>query len=184
MLWAEENGEMIEKIYDDLPDQPELVGCDDRFLDIIDPLLSVVKFADAEAANGGECILDELMPLLKDLGGQRDESQSDEAIVALLNLLEIVLDGSAKVFITSADLHERMKETAGLQWIGSTKAMATFMSKLDLVSRRNPARDKRGYEITKDLLDDLKLRYIPTIPEFDPSDPSQTRAQSGSEGIL
>jgi hypothetical protein len=25
-LWAEENGEMIEKIYDDLPDQPELVA--------------------------------------------------------------------------------------------------------------------------------------------------------------
>ena len=118
-FWAEENGEMIEKIYDDLPDEPELAGCDDRFLDIIDPLLSIVKFADAEAANGRGRIIDELMPLLKDLGGQRGETQSDEAVVALLGLLETILDGSVKVFITSVDLHERTKETIGLQWIGS-----------------------------------------------------------------
>jgi CHC2 zinc finger len=183
-LWAGENGEMIEKIYDDLPDQPELAGCDDRFLDIIDPILSVVKFADAESANGGNRIIDELMPLLKDLGGQRGESQSDEAVVALLGLLEIILDGSAKMFITSADLHERMKGTSGLQWIGSTKAMATFLSKFDLVSRHNPGGKKRGYEITKGTLEDLKLRYTPTLPDFDPSDPSQTRAQSGFGGDL
>jgi hypothetical protein len=183
-LWAEENGEIIEKIYDDLPDQPELAGCDDRFLDIIDPLLSVVKFADAESANGGERIIDELMPLLKDLGGQRGESQSDEAIVALSGLLEIVLDGSAKIFVLSADLHERMKETLGLQWIGSMKAMATFLSKFDLVSRQNPAGTKRGYEITKEILEDLKLRYTPTIPDSDPSEVSETRAQSGSEDNL
>ena len=52
-LWAEENGEIIEKIYDDLPDCPELTGCDDRFLDIIDPLLSIIKFADAESDQWG-----------------------------------------------------------------------------------------------------------------------------------
>jgi hypothetical protein len=124
------------------------------------------------------------MPLLKDLGGQRGESQSDEAVVALLGLLEIVLDGSAKRFVLSADLHERMKETAGLQWIGSTKAMATFLSKFDLVSRQNPAGKRRGYEITKEILEDLKLRYATTIPEFDPSEVSETRAQSGSEDNL
>jgi hypothetical protein len=181
-LWADENGETLERIYDDLPDQPELIGCDDRFLDIIDPVLTIVKFADAETANGGKRITDDLMPLLKDLGGQRGESQSDEAIVALLGLLEIILDGSVKVFILSADLHDRMKGTPGLQWIGSTKGMATFLSKFDLVSRQNPAGKKRGYEVTKEILDDLKLRYMSTIPEFDPSDPSETRAQSGSEG--
>ena len=183
-LWAAECGEAIEKIYDDLPDQPELTGCDDRFLDITDPLLSVVRFADAEAANGEKRIIDELMPLLKDLGGQRAETQSDEAIVALLGLLETVLDGSAKAFIPSADLHEKCKETPGLQWIASTKAMATFLSKFDLVSRRSPSAKKRGYEITKDTLEDLKLRYTPTIPDFDPSEVSETRAQSGSEANL
>jgi hypothetical protein len=101
-----------------------------------------------------------------------------------LGLLEIVLDGSEKAFITSSDLHERTKGTPGLQWIASTKAMATFLSKFDLVSRRNPTAKKRGYEITKETLEDLKLRYTPTLPDFDPSDPSETHAQSGSEGNL
>ena len=72
----------------------------------------MVRFADAEAANGEKRIIDELMPLLKDLGGQRAETQSDEAIVALLGLLETVLDGSAKAFIPSADLHEKMQRDA------------------------------------------------------------------------
>ena len=62
--------------------------------------------------------------------------------------------------------------------------MATFLSKFDLVSRRSPSAKKRGYEITKDTLEDLKLRYTPTIPDFDPSEVSETRAQSGSEGNL
>ena len=183
-LWAKENGEAIERIYDDLPDQPELIGCDDRFLDIVDPLLSIVKFADAESANGRKRIIDELMPLLIDLGGQRGDSQSDEATAALLGLLETELAGSAKTFVGSADLHEKMKETSGLQWIGSTKAMATFLSKFDLVSRQNSAGKKRGYEITREVLEDLKLRYTPTICDFESSEPSETRAQSGSEGIL
>ena len=39
---------------------------------------------------------------------------------------------------SSADLLEKMKQTPGLQWIGSTKSMATFLGKLDLVSRQDP----------------------------------------------
>ena len=108
-LWAEQNGEAIEKIYEDLPDCPELAGCDDRFLDIVDPLLSVVKFADAESANGGERIIDELMPLLKELGGQRDEVQNDEAIVALCLLSDEILNGATESWISSADFVERAK---------------------------------------------------------------------------
>jgi len=183
-LWAEQNCEAIGRIYDELPDQPELANCDDRFLDIVDPLLSIVKFADAESVNGGKRILNDLMPLLRDLGGQGGESQSDEATIALLGLLEIILGGSAKTFVASADLHAKMKETLGLQWVGSTKAMATFMSKFDLVSRQDSAGRKRGYEITREILEDLKLRYTATICDFGQSDPSETHAQSGSDGIL
>jgi len=53
-LWAEENGKSIQDIYDGLPDEPELDGCDDRFFDIIEGLLAIVKFADAESANGAK----------------------------------------------------------------------------------------------------------------------------------
>jgi len=188
-LWAEANGEALERIYDDMPDQPELVGCDDRFLEIIDPLLSIVKFADAETANGGR-IIDNVMPLLRELGGQREEIQNDEAIVALCGLIEAIFDGKEERFISSADLLEMAKQTTGLQWISSAKALATFMSKLDLVSRQkwitdgNTRKQIRGYEITKETLEDLKLRYTSTIPGFEASQASQTNAQSGSEANL
>ena len=68
------------------------------------------------------------------------------------------------MFVASADLLEKMKQTTGLQWIGSTKSMATFLSKLDLVSRRDPAGKLRGYLLTKEILEDIKLRYMPSIP--------------------
>jgi ribosomal protein L19 len=183
-LWAEENGEMIEQVYDDLPEEPALVGCDDRFLDILESLLSVIKFADAESANGGKRVIDEIIPLFKDLGGQRTEAQSDEAVAALLGLFESILDGSAKIFIASADLLGKMKETDGLRWIGSTKTMATLLSKFDLVSRRDPSGTKRGYEITKDGLEDLKTRYTPTIPDFEVSEASESRSGCGSEPLF
>jgi len=189
-LWAEANGEALERIYDDMPDQPELVGCDDRFLEIIDPLLSIVKFADAETANGGQRIIDNVMSLLRELGGQREEIQNDEAIVALCGLIEAIFDGKEERFISSADLLEMAKQTTGLQWISSAKALATFMSKLDLVSLQkwitdgNTRKQIRGYEITKETLDDLKLRYTSTIPGFEASQVSQTHAQSGSEANL
>jgi hypothetical protein len=183
-LWSEENSELIEKIYDDLPEESELASCDDRFIDIVEPLLSIIKFSDAESANGGKRVIDQLMPLLKQLGGQRGEAQSDEAIVALIGLLEVMLGTKKEIFIPSAELLEKVKETQGLQWIGSAKTLAAFMSKLDLVSRRDPAGDKRGYTVTKEALDDLKIRYTPPIPEFDPSEASETRAQSGREPNL
>jgi hypothetical protein len=185
-LWAEENGEAIQDIYDNLPDEPALAGCDDRFLDIVEPLLSIVKFADAEFTNGGKRLIDELMPLFKELGGQRAEAQNDESIVALCGLLDVILGDRNELFVSSADLLEKIKGTPGLQWIGSTKSMATFMSKLDLVSRQkwvmvNEGRKQiRGYEITRDALEEIKLRYTP----FEASQVSQTQTQSGVAGIF
>jgi hypothetical protein len=182
--WAEQNSEAIEKIYDSLKEQPELKGCDDRFLDIAEPLLSIVRFADAEAANGGGRIIDELMPLLKEMGGLRGEAQNDEAIAALCGLLDAMLGGSDELFIPSDELLEKMKGAAGLQWIHSAKTMATFMSKLDLVSRRDPTGSKRGYRVTKDAVQDIRSRYILLSPDFKASEVSDNQAGRGSEGIL
>jgi hypothetical protein len=182
--WAEQNCEAIEKIYENLKEQPELKGCDDRFLDIAEPLLSIVRFADAELVNGGKRIVDELMPLLKEMGGLRGEAQNDEAIAALSGLLDVVLGGSDKLFIPSDELLAKMKETAGLQWVHSSKALATFMSKLDLVPRQDSAGKKRGYLITKEALADIRSRYILSSPEFEPSEVSEDQAGRGSEGIL
>ena len=50
--------------------------------------MATLRFADAESANGGARILDEVMPFLLELGGQRDEAQNDEAIAALCTALD------------------------------------------------------------------------------------------------
>jgi hypothetical protein len=183
-LWAEQNGAAIEEIYDNSADEPGLSHCDDRFLDITEPLLAILRFADAESANGDKRIADDLMPLLKELGGQRAEAQTDEAVGALCVLLETLLDGDKERFISSADLLEHTKSTAGLFWISSTKSLATFMAKFDFVSRRDPAGKKRGYMVAAEAVQDISIRYTPSIPEFEASDMSETRTQSGSEGIL
>jgi hypothetical protein len=88
------------------------------------------------------------------------------------------------MFVASADLLEKMKQTTGLQWIGSTKSMATFLSKLDLVSRRDPAGKLRGYLLTKEILEDIKLRYMPSIPEFEASEVSESQSGRGPEDNL
>ena len=114
-LWAEQNGQAIEAVYDGMAEEPALEGCDDRFLDIIEPLLAILRFADAESSNGAERLTAELMPLFKELGGQRAEAQADEAVSALCVLLEGLLDGKEERFTPSADLLEQVKQTAGLR---------------------------------------------------------------------
>jgi hypothetical protein len=100
--------------------------------------------------------------------------------VALCGLLETLLEGKEDVFIASADLLEKTKQTPGLQWIGSTKSLGTFLSKLDFVSRKNPAGNKRVYAFDRDSLNDLKLRYTPSPSENLMSDPSEP-ASNGRE---
>ena len=104
------------------------------------------------------------MPLLKELGGQRDEVQNDEAIVALCLLSDEILGGATESWISSADLVERAKHTDGITWIASKKSLATFMSKLGLYPqhfRDEQNKQKRGYKITSTAIDDIKLRYVP-----------------------
>lgn len=162
--WAEQNSEAIEKVYESLPQEGALKNCDDRFLDIIEPLLSILKFADAEAANGAERLTVKLMPLFRELGGQRAEAQTDEAILAMHTLLSAELAGEESRFIPAADLLEKAKQTPGLQWIGSTKSLSTFLSKIDIISRKDPTRTKRGYLVTRETLNDIQVRYIPLPP--------------------
>jgi hypothetical protein len=118
------------------------------------------------------------------MGGLRGEAQNDEAIATLCGLLDAILDGSDQAFIPSNELLAKMKETVGLQWIHSAKALATFLGKLDLVPRRDPAGNKRGYLITKEALVDLKSRYTSSSPDFEASEASDNQAGRGSEGIL
>jgi hypothetical protein len=102
-LWAEKNGPLVQAIYDALDRQTALKGCDDRFVDIVEPLIAVLKFADEECNNRNRQrrITAEVMPLLRELGEQRIETDADESIAALCDLLDTMLQsaGAGRKFI-------------------------------------------------------------------------------------
>jgi hypothetical protein len=133
-------------------------------VDIVEPLIAVLKFADEECNNRNRQrrITAEVMPLLRELGEQRIETDADESIAALCDLLDTMLQstGAGRKFIPSEQLlHEAMK-TPALRGITSTKSLAMFMSKFDLNSRRNTTGKKRGYFISKGIVADLRLPYL------------------------
>src|SRR5262249_52049639 len=86
-VWAAARSSDIQSVYDGIGKEPDdLKEADDRFLDIVEPLLAVAAWADAEYTNGAGRIFDDLVLLLKDLGGDRDESDS-AAITTIIETL-------------------------------------------------------------------------------------------------
>jgi hypothetical protein len=75
-IWAAANGEVIQGLYDGIAQEPgELKGCDDRFLDTVEPLLAIAALADSEYTNGSSKVFDDLVLLLKDLSADRDDNE-------------------------------------------------------------------------------------------------------------
>lgn len=183
-IWAEARRADIEAVYDGLDEVAGLESFDDRFRDISEPLAAIAHIADAELLNGSRRVWPELLELFRIMAGRRDDTETNATLVTMVELLEEVLDGRRTVFESSADLFKRTTEVEGLSWIRSTKALASFLGKFDLVVGRQSGGKVRGYSITREWLDDIKARYLISNPVSEASQPSQSHAQSGSEGIL
>jgi len=184
-LWASEREKDIAKLYDGIDqivDDKLRSGLDDRFLDISEPILSIALYADIEHANGGGHVTDRLSNLLLRMAGAKGQDAEDSALATIVQLLNIALGRGSKIFISSAELLEKVQPE--LSWIDSKKKLANFLRRFDLVSDRDPSRTIRGYAITREWIDDIKNRYLGSLPGFETSETSQTHAQSGSEGIL
>ena len=85
------------------------------------------------------------------------------------------------MWIPSAKLLEKVKDTDGIKWITSEKSLSTFMSKLSLYSFRSRdefGKQKRGYKLTRAIIDDIKSRYASRI-EFEASQASQDYENKG-----
>ena len=171
-VWAAAKSNDIQAIYDGIAQEPdELKDCDDRFLDIVEPLLAVAALADAENTNGAVSVLDELIATLKSLGSDRDQTQNDAAIIIALDEIGKALGSESEIFIPSAELLKRFKDRPGLDWIKSTNGLAKFLSKLDLAPGPDPAGKRRGYQILRRWLDDMISRY-PTTEALEVSEVS------------
>ena len=86
-LWADARRRDIEAVYDGIEIGERFD--DDRLVDIIEPLLSIAAYADAESANGDDSkrLFNQLIGAFKEVGGLRDESQDDAAIVCILETI-------------------------------------------------------------------------------------------------
>ena len=102
----------------------------------------------------------------------------------MVELCGELLGDKKEIFEASADLLKRTSETDELKWIGSKKALATFLNKFDLVAGHDSTKQKRGYRITREWVNDVKSRYIPSKTDSEVSEPSENRAQHGPEGNL
>jgi hypothetical protein len=118
------------------------------------------------------------------MAGRREDGETNASLAAMVELCEDLLDGRSSVFESSADLLKRTSETEGLAWIKSTKKLASFLGSFDLVVGRQSGGKIRGYLITREWADDVKVRYLMSLTLCKASQPSQTEARSGFEGIL
>jgi hypothetical protein len=178
-IWAAARSTVIQNIYDGIgAESPGLESCDDRFLDIVEPLLAIAAQSDIEYTNGGDQTYGALVSLLKDIGAGRNEEQGDAAIMCAIETVGEILGGESEAFVYSTDLMKILKEKPATEWLKSTTRMATFLSKLGIYPRRDSTGGKRGYKVTRAWFDDIILRY-PLSEASEVSDPSEAQADQG-----
>jgi hypothetical protein len=159
-IWAAAKSSSIQGIYDGISQEPEeLKDCDDRFLDIVEPLLAIAACADAEYSNGGVSVFDDLVLLLKDLGTERDENQGDAAIAVAISIIGSILGDSSDLFVPSADMLKAFQEKPATAWIKSGRGLATFLGKMELRPKPNTEGKRRGYHLTRAWFSDMNKRY-------------------------
>jgi hypothetical protein len=183
-IWADARRSDISAVYDELDNVAGLERLDDRFRDISEPLAAIAIIADVELANGSRRVWPDLCALFRVMAGRRDDAETNAAIAAMVELCAEILGDQVEIFEPSADLFRKASETEGLSWIKSMKALASFLNKFDMIARQKSGGKVRGYLITREWLEDTKSRYVSSIYAFEVSHTSQTRAQSGSGGIL
>ena len=185
-VWAAARLKDIQAIYDGIEQEPdELRDADDRFLDIVEPLLAIALLADAESANGAGRIFDELVALLDQMGADRDEALSDAAIVVALDIIGSLLGDNSKLFVPSADILKSFKEKSATAWIKTGKTLANFLNKIDLRPKPEGGGKRRGYYIERSWLSDMIARY-PSTNADDADEPSTNadQPQQVSQGKL
>jgi len=158
-IWAAAKAADIQGIYEGITEEPdELKECDDRFLDIVEPLLAIAVLADAEYANGGKGAFNDLVGLLKDLATDRND-QGDAAISAAIEIIGEMLGNEPDRFIPSADILETFGSKPAVAWIKTGKSLAIFLGKLELRPKPEGGGKRRGYQVSRLWFDDMNARY-------------------------
>ncbi len=173
-LWATEREKGIADLYDGIDDilatTDRLKDLDDRFLDIVEPLLTIAIFSDCEFSNGRGAVTERFCDLLRDMAGTKGTASEDSTLSGLVTVLEACLNekpDEETIFVLSADLLARV--TAELSWIDSTRKLAGQLKKFGAYPRPSKDGKSRGYSIGREWVKELRARYLPDNIEIYPS---------------
>ena len=152
--WADRERKAISGTYDTLPDEvPELVGLDDRFQDIAEPLLVLAKLADEERPDG-PLVVPRLLEGIRAAAKRRESRDRSLPPKALYEIVEVLLGASDKRFIPSHSLLEECCRHEEFSLIKSTKGLASKLKRFGLCPQESPDGKCRGYWLTKEWLDE------------------------------
>jgi len=166
--WAATHGNQIESAYAALPLMlPNLVGLDDRFLDISEPLIILASMADKERPNE-KAVLPRLYAGLRFAAGRREASGREQSLIAFLDIASRLLGSKDEVFVFSEALLQMCQKHPNLAYLEHTQGLAGLLKHFDLKPESNGT--KRGYSITKRWLTDWQSRYCPRTDGFDDLD--------------
>ena len=163
--WTLKHATDMETAYANLPDElQDLVGLDDRYQDIAEPLVVIASLADADQpAVAGESqkpsILQTLLTGLREAAGHREPSDREAAFLAFLDVAGHELATTDSVFIASKDLRDKCLFVEDLERVSSEKALAHFLKPFGLSPRRASDGKVRGYHLTRDWLNEWSRRY-------------------------
>ena len=156
--WWATHGKSVGQMYNDLPDEtPQLKGLDDRLQDISEPLLTLALYADAETGEGSP-VTTKFLEALKTIRGRREPSSIEDGLTVFLSIALEQLNGMDSVFIPSKEIVELCVDTDELSWIESTRRLKGFLKKFDLFPK-NKSGKKRGYDITREWVEEWENRY-------------------------
>ncbi len=178
-IWALTHAADVAEVYEDATFR-SLEALDDRARDLFEPLLSIALLADVEAQEAGEPgeFAKSLTALAQDLSGVRDEG--DTIIPKLIEALESIVETEGRDTFTPTELLRLLTAKDGsLWWLKSPKALAGILNPLGFVARYSKVliegrrKSTRQYQLSRDVLQDLRRRYI------EPGEQSEETNESG-----
>jgi len=164
-LWALKYAGDVSDFYNEISDAlfPGIQCLDDRFRDVLEPLLSIVSVLDTLRDDGTVQTVKVLSELAQDMGkGREDQEALNGSIPAVVSLMQGIIDGAEESFIPVEDLFSKFQADDDLNFIQSKRSLAFFLAKLDLhraLPKKIDGKAVRGYVISKKWVEDTGARY-------------------------
>jgi hypothetical protein len=159
-IFALDNAHHILEAYNEFEDDLIPSGADDRLRDAFEVMMSVVS--PILYSHAHHHVLTQLQKAVRELSGIRNFDEEDSYFIRAVNILKSELDqiNDDKLILASEEAVELFQD-GGIGWIKEPKDASSILRKFKIRSEPHRIGNtvKRGYKITKSMIDDLYSRY-------------------------